>query len=134
MLLAWATSRFTALRGRHEPRQFGQSGYTPRKLLAHAMNMMTGFATRPLQFASLVGVGLAMFGFLAFMYVLIRWLLQGSAVPGFAFLASMIAIFSGTQMLALGVIGEYLARMHFRTMERPAYAVREQACFQEKQP
>ena len=134
VLLTWATTRFTALQVRHESRQFGQSGYTPRKLLAHAMNMMTGFSTRPLQFASLVGVGLAMFGFLAFMYVLLRWLLQGSAVPGFAFLASMIAIFSGTQMLALGVIGEYLARMHFRTMERPTYAVREQACFQKEQP
>ncbi|MDO5674705.1 MAG: glycosyltransferase family 2 protein [bacterium] len=133
VLLTWATTRFTALRVRHEPRRFGQSGYTPRKLLAHAMNMMTGFSTRPLQFASLVGVGLAMFGFLAFMYVLLRWLVQGSAVPGFAFLASMIAIFSGTQMLALGVIGEYLARMHFRTMERPTYAVREQACFQKEQ-
>ena len=48
-----------------------------------------------------------------------------TSVPGFAFLASIIAIFSGAQLLALGIIGEYLARMHFRTMERPPYAVRE---------
>ena len=57
---------------------------------------------------------------------MIRWLLQGSAVPGFAFLASIIAIFSGAQLMALGIIGEYLARMHFRTMERPPYVVREE--------
>ncbi len=131
VLLTWATTRFTAVRVRHEARKFGQSGYTPRKLLAHALNMMTGFSTRPLRLASVVGIGLALFGFLAFMYVLLRWLLQGSAVPGFAFLASMIAIFSGTQMLALGVIGEYLARMHFRTMERPTYAVREHTALKE---
>ena len=43
--------------------------------------------------------------------------------PGFAFLASIIAIFSGAQLFALGIFGEYLARMHFRTMDRPPYVV-----------
>ena len=43
-------------------------------------------------------------------------------MPGFPFLASVIAIFSGAQLFALGIIGEYLARMHFRTMDRPTYA------------
>ena len=52
-----------------------------------------------------------------------RYLLEGS-VPGFPFLASIIAIFSGAQLFALGVIGEYLARIHFRTMNRPVYIVR----------
>jgi hypothetical protein len=46
-------------------------------------------------------------------------------VPGFAFIASMIAIFSGAQLFALGIIGEYLARMHFRAMDRPTYLIRE---------
>jgi undecaprenyl-phosphate 4-deoxy-4-formamido-L-arabinose transferase len=87
--------------------------------------MMTGFSIRPLQIASLVGFAFASFGMGVLAYVLVRWLLQGSAVPGFAFLASIIAIFSGAQLLALGIIGEYLARMHLRTMERPPYVVRE---------
>jgi len=52
--------------------------------------------------------------------------MDGSSVPGFPFLASIIAIFSGAQLFALGIIGEYLARMHFRTMDRPPYMVREQ--------
>src|SRR5438874_3757771 len=59
----------------------------------------------------------------SFPYVFTRYCLEGS-VPGFPFLASIIAIFSGAQLFALGVIGEYLARMHFRTMNRPAYAIR----------
>jgi len=46
-------------------------------------------------------------------------------VPGFPFLASVIAIFSGAQLFALGIIGEYLARIHLRTMDRPTFAVRE---------
>jgi undecaprenyl-phosphate 4-deoxy-4-formamido-L-arabinose transferase len=123
VLLTWATISFSAVRVRHEARKYGQSGYTPRKLVRHALNMMTGFSTRPLQLASLMGFGFALFGLAILAYVLIRWLLQGSAVPGFAFLASIIAIFSGAQLMALGIIGEYLARMHFRTMERPPYVV-----------
>jgi undecaprenyl-phosphate 4-deoxy-4-formamido-L-arabinose transferase len=57
--------------------------------------------------------------------VVLRYLLVGGAVPGFPFLASIIALFSGAQLLALGIIGEYLARIHQRTMERPAYLLRE---------
>jgi undecaprenyl-phosphate 4-deoxy-4-formamido-L-arabinose transferase len=51
--------------------------------------------------------------------------LEGRSVPGFPFLASIIALFSGAQMFALGIMGEYLARMHFRMMDRPSYVVRE---------
>jgi len=126
VLLTWASTRFAAVPVRHEQRKFGESGYTTGKLIRHALNMMTGFSTRPLQIASLIGFGFALFGFAVLAYVLIRWLLQGSTVPGFAFLACIVAIFSGVQLLALGIIGEYLARMHFRTMDRPAYTVRDQ--------
>jgi undecaprenyl-phosphate 4-deoxy-4-formamido-L-arabinose transferase len=125
VLLTWSTTRFSAVRVRHEARQFGESGYTSRKLVLHALNMMTGFSTRPLQLASLMGFAFALLGLIILTYVLIRWLLQGSAVPGFAFLASVITIFSGAQLLALGIIGEYLARVHFRTMDRPSYLVHE---------
>jgi len=50
-----------------------------------------------------------------------RYFWYGSSVPGFTFLASIIAIFSGVQLFTLGIFGEYLARMHFRSMERPPY-------------
>jgi undecaprenyl-phosphate 4-deoxy-4-formamido-L-arabinose transferase len=86
--------------------------------------MMTGFSTWPLQLASLVGFGFTLFGLGVLAYVIGRYLIHGRVVPGFAFLASVIAIFSGAQLFALGIIGEYLARMHFRTMEKPPYIVR----------
>lgn len=123
VLLTWGTSRFAAVTVRHDPRTAGVSGYTLRKLITHALNMMTGFSTLPLQMASVMGFVFALFGFAVLGYVLGRYLIAGSAVPGFPFLASIIAIFSGVQLFALGIFGEYLARMHFRTMERPPYAV-----------
>ena len=124
VLLTWATTRFGAIRVPFQPRHSGSSNYTFTKLVRHALDMMTGFSTAPLQLASLIGFACTLFGIGVFTYVLVRYCLEGS-IPGFPFLASIIAIFSGAQLFAIGVIGEYLARMHFRTMNRPAYAVRD---------
>src|SRR6266478_5938146 len=124
VLLTWATTRFGAITVDFQPRHSGSSNYTFTKLVRHALDMMTGFSTAPLQLASLIGFSCTLFGLAVFLYVFIRYCLEGS-VPGFPFLASIIAIFSGAQLFALGVIGEYLARMHFRMMNRPAYAVRD---------
>jgi glycosyltransferase involved in cell wall biosynthesis len=125
VLLTWGTTRFSAVPVRHDPRQVGASNYTFRKLLTHALNMMTGFSVLPLQLASMVGFAFTLVGLILLLYVVIRYLIQGGVVPGFPFLASAISIFSGAQLFALGIIGEYLARMHFRMMDRPAYVVRE---------
>jgi undecaprenyl-phosphate 4-deoxy-4-formamido-L-arabinose transferase len=124
VLLTWATTRFSAIKVPFQQRHSGSSNYTFMKLVRHALDMMTGFSTLPLQLASLVGFGFTLFGLAVFIYVVGRYFLEGS-IPGFPFLASIIAIFSGAQLFALGVIGEYLARVHFRTMNRPAYAVRD---------
>lgn len=125
VLLTWGTTRFAAVPVRHEPRTVGRSNYTFRKLVSHALTMMTGFSTWPLRLASFIGFGFTIFGLLVLAYVFIRYFIEGGSVPGFPFLASIIAIFSGAQLFALGIIGEYLARMHFRSMERPAYTVRQ---------
>lgn len=124
VLLSWATNRFTFVRVRHEPRKGGTSGYTFGKLVRHAFNMMTGFSSLPLQVASLLGFAFTGFGVIVLIYVVARFLIEGQVIPGFAFLASIIAIFSGVQLFTVGIIGEYLARMHFRVMGRPAYLVR----------
>jgi glycosyltransferase involved in cell wall biosynthesis len=125
VLLTWGTNRFSIKPVRHDARKVGASGYTFRKLVTHATNMMTGFSTVPLQFASMVGFLFTLFGVGVLVYVLGRYLVHGGSVPGFPFLASIIALFSGAQLFALGIMGEYLARMHFRMMERPSYVVRE---------
>ena len=123
VLLTWGTVRFASVPVRHDARTIGSSQYTLRKLVAHAMNMMTGFSVLPLQVASVIGFAFTLFGIGVLAYVVGRYLIQGGSVPGFSFLASIIAIFSGAQLFALGIIGEYLARMHFRIMDRPTYAI-----------
>jgi len=124
VLLSWATNRFAAIRVRHQPRREGRSSYTLRALVRHALNMVTGFSVGPLRLASVIGFVSTLFGLLVLAWVVGRYLIQGGSVPGFPFLASVIAIFSGAQLFTLGILGEYLARMHVRLMSRPIYSVR----------
>ena len=124
VLLTWGTTRFTAIHVRHDVRRSGVSNYTFRMLLTHSLNMLTGFTTAPLQWASVLGFVVTLFGMVLLAYVLARYLFQGARVPGFGFLASVIIIFSGAQLVTLGIMGEYLARIHSRLLDRPPYTVK----------
>ncbi len=125
VLLSWATTRVAVVEVEFQRRDAGTSGYTITKLIRHAFNMVTGYSTRPLRAVSALGFAISAFGFLLLIYVLARFVIEPTDVEGFTFLATAISLFSGVQLLSLGVVGEYLARMHFRTMGRPAYAVRD---------
>lgn len=125
VLLTWGTSRFAAVPVQHDERALGTSNYTLRKLIRHAMNMATGFSVLPLKIASLIGFFFTLFGMALLFYVVGSYLILGTTVAGFPFLASMVALFSGAQMFALGIIGEYLARIHLRSMGQPMSVTRE---------
>jgi len=125
VLLTWGTSNFGYVEIPHHKREIGKSNYTFRKLVVHALNLLTGFSTIPLRLATGIGFLFLFFGVVIFLYVLIRFLIQGGVVPGFTFLASVIVIFSGVQLFTLGIMGEYMARMHFRLMDKPTYTVKE---------
>lgn len=126
VLLTWGTNKFNAIFVEHSPRHSGKSNYNLRKLITHAVNMITGFSILPLQAASIIGFLFTLFGIAILAYVVSKYVWEGgSRVPGFPFLAAMIAIFSGVQLFSLGIIGEYLARMYTRSMNRPSYQILE---------
>jgi glycosyltransferase involved in cell wall biosynthesis len=125
VLLTWGAARFGVVPITHAPRRVGRSNYTFRKLVRHTFNMVTGFSVLPLQLATIIGFSFTLFGIAILAFVLIRYLLQGVTVQGFTFLASIVAIFSGAQLFALGIMGEYLGRMFQRTTGEPSYTVRE---------
>ena len=125
-VLTWGSSRFGSIKVRHDPRTVGASNYTFFKLLRFAIDTTTGYSTVPLRLASLLGLLAGGLGVLVLLWAILRPMITGESVPGFPFLASIIAIFSGAQMLTLGIIGEYLARMHFRIMRKPTYVVAEE--------
>lgn len=125
-LLSWSTSRFDAIPVSHDHRRSGRSSYRFGSLARHALTMITGFSTRPLRFASFVGLAATLFGAIVLLYVVGSYAAEGRAVQGFTFLASLISILAGAQLLTIGVIGEYLALVHLRSMDRPTYVVREE--------
>ena len=120
VLLSWGTTRFTSV-----PVNIAQAektSYTFRMLVRTAMLILIGYSTLPLRFASWIGFVMTIFGLGVFIYVLVVYFTAGS-LPGFPFLASIIALFSGAQLFALGIFGEYLARMFERSMDRPTYVI-----------
>lgn len=126
VLLSWGTKRFSFIEVEHNLRREGKSNYNISKLISHAFDLITGFSVIPLRIASIIGLFFTFFGFCVLLYVIIRYIIEGGSIPGFPFLASIISIFSGAQLFSLGIIGEYIARIHFRTMKKQAYTIKEE--------
>lgn len=124
VLLSWGAVRIGSVPVRHDARHAGRSQYTLKKLVRHWINMVFGFTTWPLRVASITGFAFLLFGGGVLVWVLGRYLVLGGSVPGFPFLACLVTIFSGVQLFSLGVIGEYMARLYLRGLDRPAYVVR----------
>lgn len=121
--LTWAAHRTVAVPVRFDERHGGQSNYSFRRLLRHVLTMVTGYSTIPLRIVSAIGmiVGLVGFGLLGF--ALLSALVQGRT-PGFTFLASALSLFAGVQLISIGVLGEYVGEIHFRTMGMRPYSIR----------
>ena len=122
VLLSWGTTRFTTVLVDEQPRIAGKSNYTMAQLIRMSLLYLTNFSTIPLRFSNIVGFFFTLLGFAGFIYIIAIYFAEGS-VPGFPFLASAIMIFSGVQLFALGIIGEYLARVFERTAGRTPYTV-----------
>jgi undecaprenyl-phosphate 4-deoxy-4-formamido-L-arabinose transferase len=120
VLLSWGTTRFTSVQVDIAEAQ--TSNYNFSTLVKAAMLILIGFSTKPLRLASWIGFMMTLFGLGVFIYVMVIYFTVGS-LPGFPFLAAIIALFSGTQLFTLGIFGEYLARMFDRSMDRPPYII-----------
>lgn len=123
-LLAWCTDKIGGVEVEHHTRAQGNSGYSLGKLLGLALNLYTNFSLLPLQLVSALGVATAASGFLVGIYYLFQFLASSIAVPGFASTIIAILILGGAQLLALGVIGEYLGRLHLNVNRKPQYVAR----------
>lgn len=125
VLLSWTTTRVTAVKVEMNPRTDGGSGYNFIKLLRHTLNMVTGYGVAPLKFATFLGFGVGFLGFVILITELVKYFLGENVVAGFTTTIALVSVFSGAQLITIGLIGEYLGRMHFRTMSKPMYLLRE---------
>lgn len=123
--LSWATSRVAGIRVRMDERAVGKSAYTFRSLARHTINMVMGYSTKPLRLVTYLGFLIGVCGLLLAVRLLWLYFVGNTTVAGFTTIATMVAIFSSAQMVAVGVLGEYIGRVHSRGMGRPTYVIRE---------
>jgi undecaprenyl-phosphate 4-deoxy-4-formamido-L-arabinose transferase len=124
-LLAWNTRRIGAVPVEHLPRAHGRSGYSLAKLAVLALNLFTNFSLLPLQLASGCGVLTAGLGLATAGYYFIQYLLHNITVPGYASIIIAVLLLGGAQLLALGIMGEYLGRLHMNVNRKPQYFERQ---------
>jgi glycosyltransferase involved in cell wall biosynthesis len=124
-LLAWNTQRIGEISIDHCASAIGRSSYSFRKLVILALNMFTNFSLIPLQVMSAVGALVAGGGFVAALYYLYQYLSTGIPVPGYASIIVSVLVLGGLQLLALGIMGEYIGRLHLNVNRKPQYSVRE---------
>jgi undecaprenyl-phosphate 4-deoxy-4-formamido-L-arabinose transferase len=124
-LLLQVTQRIDSIVVAHEARQVGESGYTLRRLIRLWLSAWLNFSLLPLRIATLTGFTMATIGMIAFVIVLWLWFVGRGPQYGFGWLMSALLIFSGIQLVMLGLIGEYLGRMFLTINQRPQAVVRE---------
>ena len=118
-LILGATNRIDRLQVDHAEREEGQSGYTLRRLVRLWMNMFFNFSIMPLRLASLMGLSLCCLGTLTLFVALAEYFFTDRPAVGWSSLMAAIALFSGAQLLMLGLIGEYVGRAYMTVSGKP---------------
>lgn len=124
-LFAWVGFRQKAVDYRRDPRHAGQTKWNYWKLWNFALEGITSFTTTPLKVSTYLGLAIAFGAFLYGLFIVADTLLNGNPVPGYPSLLVVMLFLGGFQLIALGVIGEYLGRMFDESKRRPLYIVSE---------
>ena len=103
----------------------GKTSWNYLRLFNFAIDAVTSFSIVPLRAASLIGVAISIFGFTYAGFLVIRTLLQGIDVPGYASIMVVTMVLGGVQLICLGLIGEYLGRLYIEAKARPLFIVSE---------
>lgn len=122
-LYAWVGFKVTGVPFEIADRAHGYSTFNYRRLFSFAFDGITSFSTLPLKIWTFIGAVVSFFAFLTGMIYLVRTLILGVDVPGYASLIVSIMFFSGIQLLSLGVLGEYIGRIFAEVKRRPLYLI-----------
>src|SRR5262249_47997230 len=123
-LFAWVGFRTKVVEYTRQPRSGGKSKFSVWKLWNFALDGITSFSTAPLRVWTYVGLGsaTATLGYGAF--IVIRTLINGVDVPGYASLLVTVLFTGSLQLISIGILGEYIGRVHLETKRRQKYVIR----------
>jgi polyisoprenyl-phosphate glycosyltransferase len=123
-MVSWVGFKQVPVEYERQPRHVGSTGYPLRKMLRLALDAITGFSTRPLRIASLLGLLFGAIGGIGILYSLASWL-TGNVVPGWTSVMVAVLTVGGIQLVVLGIIGEYLGRLYLEVKRRPLFVIQE---------
>jgi glycosyltransferase involved in cell wall biosynthesis len=123
-LYAWVGFKSVAIPYEPAERAEGQSHYSALKLIAFSIDGLTAFTTWPLRVASISGIVMAILGFLYGAFITVDYFLNGNSVSGWTTIIVLLLFFVGLQLISLGILGEYIARIFEEVKDRPLFVVR----------
>jgi glycosyltransferase involved in cell wall biosynthesis len=130
-LLVWSGARIGTVEVAHAARFSGTTNYNFTKLLNHTFDLVVGFSSKPLRFIGNIGFGAAAFGLLLGLWAVFRKVVFGYGNVGWPSIFALVAFMGGLQLLALSVIGEYIARIYIQVQGRPLFNVAERRNFED---
>lgn len=123
-LFAWVGFKTRSIEYKRRPRTAGRSRFSGLRLWNFALDGITGFSTLPLRIWSYIGAIGAVLSFSYGAYILLRTLIQGVDVPGYASLLAATLFIGSLQLVSIGILGEYIGRIYIESKQRPTYIVR----------
>ncbi len=124
-LFAWVGFRTTTLDYEREARLDGHTKFNLWRLWNFALEGFTSFSTAPLRMWTYLGIAVSMSMFVYALVMIVRVLLHGIDIPGYASLIVVVLFLGGLQLIGIGLLGEYLGRTYFETKQRPIYVIRD---------
>lgn len=123
--LSWLTNNYSTVTIKHSKRESGSSNYTFSKLMRHTLNIFASFSEIPLKVSSWLGIFTSVLGVVWLLYIITSKLVGAVTVSGYASIMAAILFFGGIQLIVLGVMGEYISRINFKTSRKPLYIIGE---------
>lgn len=123
-LFAWVGYETAEVEYSREARVAGQTKFSPWKLWNFALEGFTSFSTLPLRIWTYLGTVVALFAIARAVYLILRTLILGVDVPGYASLATAVLLLGGVQLIGIGVLGEYVGRIYSESKRRPVYLIK----------
>jgi undecaprenyl-phosphate 4-deoxy-4-formamido-L-arabinose transferase len=121
--LSWLTNQYAMVTVNHGERVSGHSNYTIAKLLKHTLNIFVTFSDLPLRIASWLGIAASLGGAAWLLAILVSKVVGGITVSGFTSIMAAITLFGGIQLLILGILGEYIGRINFKSSRKPLFVI-----------
>jgi glycosyltransferase involved in cell wall biosynthesis len=131
-LLVWSGARIGVVGVAHAMRQAGKTKYNVTKLVNHTFDLLVGFSSKPLRYIGTLGLLFALVGFGLGVWAIIRKIVWDYGMMGWPSVFAAVVVLSGMQLMALSMIGEYIARIYVQAQARPLYNIAERLNFAEE--